>query len=80
MKQPFVSTVAFLFCCAVIGSVGLFGYTRYKVAQTQNAEFRAEMQSQASAQQRVSLGTHMPPQLPDNARSAEGSSTPKPVQ
>jgi len=80
MNKSFVSAVGFLFCCVVIGAVGLFGYTRYKAAQSENAEFRAEMQSQAIARQPVASSTHVPPQMPDLPHSAEGSITPKPVQ
>ena len=81
MKPRFVSTVAVLFCCAIIAIVGLFGYSRYKAAQVENAAFGAQLQNPAQDQQ-ATLGTRMPEQLPPRAGSAaaEATASPRPAQ
>jgi len=70
MKQTFVSAVALLFCGAVIGFVGLFGFTRYRAAQARNAEFQVQLRNAAAPEVPGALGAHMPAQLPSKARSA----------
>jgi hypothetical protein len=78
MKPKFVSLIAVLFCGAVFLVVGLFGYSKYKAAQTANAVFRQQLQS--GSQQGV-LGAHMPEELPDvGSEAADQSTTPQPAQ
>jgi hypothetical protein len=76
MKPQFVSAAAMLFCCAIVMVVGLFGYSRYKAAQSANAAFGAQLQSAGQDQQAV-LGTHMPEQLPPRGNPEEASPTPQ---
>ena len=81
MKPRFVSAAAILICCAIFVIVGLFGYSRYKKAESDNAAFGAQLQSAGKDQQGV-LGTHMPGQLPprENTGEEEGSPSPQPEQ
>jgi len=80
MKSRFVSAVAVLFCCAVFVIVGLFGYSRYRSAQAENAAFRMQLLNAERDQQAV-LGTHLPAELPPRATSAGGvSASPRPAQ
>jgi hypothetical protein len=64
-----------LFCCAIIAIVGLFGYSRYEAAQSENAAFRAKLQS--SQDQQAVIGTRMPGELPGREGPAEGSPSPQ---
>jgi hypothetical protein len=76
MKQNLVSAAAVLICCAILGAVGVFGYSRYKAAQVENAAFRAQLQNGTQDPQAL-LGTHMPGQLPPGPNpSGEASPTP----
>lgn len=68
MKPQFVSAIAMLFCCAIFAIVGFFAYTRYEAAQTENAAFRAQLQS--TPQDGQVLGTRMPGQLPAHETTA----------
>jgi hypothetical protein len=81
MKRPLVSAVAVLFCCAILGTVGLFGWSRYKAAQMENAAFRAQLQGPGLDNQ-AAVAAHMPDQLPPRATSAGGNATssPQPAQ
>jgi predicted negative regulator of RcsB-dependent stress response len=65
MKARFVSAVAMLICCAICAIVIVFGYSRYKASQAQDAAFSAQLRSQKD--QPAALATHMPEQLPRNA-------------
>jgi hypothetical protein len=76
MKQRLVSAVAMLFCAAILMIVAVFGYSRYKESQVQNAEFREQLQEGAQNPQ-GSLGAHMPAQLP--TQIGEGEATPTPA-
>jgi predicted negative regulator of RcsB-dependent stress response len=71
MKSNIVSAAAVLICCAILGAVGIFGYSRYKAAQVENAAFRAQLQTGTQDPQAL-LGTRTP--LP----GAEASATPAP--
>jgi hypothetical protein len=75
MKSRFVSAAAALFCCAVLATVGLYGYAKYKAAQAANAAFRAQLQVGAQGQNGV-LGTRMPDQLPSRGSTVAASATP----
>jgi predicted negative regulator of RcsB-dependent stress response len=75
MKKRFVSAIAVLICCVIIAIVGIFGYSRYKAQQVENAAFRAQLQQGAQDQQSL-LSTHMPEQLPPRANSADGAASP----
>ena len=77
MKPGFVSTVAVLFCFAVIGIVGVFGYSRYKAAQASNAAFGQQLQQPG---QPLQLGAHMPDQLPTHlAAPGPAAASPHPA-
>jgi len=73
--------IAVLFCGGVFLVVGIFGYSRYKAAQTANAAFREQLQSGA---QQGALGAHMPEELPAHVGSetgdGTGATTPQPAQ
>jgi hypothetical protein len=43
IKQPVVTTVAVLFCGAVVLSVGVFSFVQYKSARERNAAFQAQL-------------------------------------
>jgi hypothetical protein len=77
MKPRFVSAVAVLFCCAVVGIVGLFGYWRYRKAEEANAAFRMQL---IYGTQGPPMGAHMPGQLPPRATNANAGATPQPAQ
>ena len=76
MKPQFVSAVATLFCCAILAIVGLFGYSRYKAAQTENAAFRAQLLNPGDSS--VPLGAHMPGQLQSRQVPAPAVPVPSP--
>jgi hypothetical protein len=63
MKPKFVSLIAVLFCAAIFLVVGMFGYWRYKVAQSANAAYQQQLQSGA---QQGALGVHLPGEPPDH--------------
>ena len=69
-----------MFCCLVLVLVGLFGYSRYEAAQSANAAFRAQLQT--NQDQQATLGTRMPGQLParGNPEGDGASPTPQPGQ
>jgi type II secretory pathway pseudopilin PulG len=81
MKPNFAAAAAVLICCAILAIVALFGYSRYKAAQSENAAFRAQLQVGAQNQQNL-LGTHMPAQLSaaENAPPPDATPTPPPAQ
>jgi len=81
MKPRFVSAVAVLFCVAILAIVGLFGYSRYKAAEAQNAAFSQQLQHPVQDNQ-APIGAHMPEQLPARATTAAGnaSASPQPAQ
>jgi type II secretory pathway component PulJ len=76
MKPTFVSALAMLFCCAIFAIVALFGYSRYKAAQSANEAFRAQLQS--AQDQQAALATHMPGRLPARGNPAGGGASPSP--
>jgi len=79
MKTRFVSAAAILICCAIFAIVSAFGYSRYKHAQVENAEFRAEL-FKAGQDPRTVLATHMPESLSARAAAAAAASaSPRPV-
>jgi hypothetical protein len=69
MKSRFVSAAALLICCAILAAVILFGYSRYKAAQEENAAFGAKLGVPAP-DATGPLATQMPQQLPPRATSA----------
>jgi hypothetical protein len=75
MKPRFVSAVAMLFCCAVFMIVGLFGYWRYRAAQSENAAFGKQLLN-SGADSPASIGTVMPAQLPARANPGGGEPSP----
>ena len=80
MKPGIVSAVAVLFCCAVVAIVGAFGYSRYKAAQAENAQFeQQQLQKEAQGQKQL-FDAHMPDQLPPRASSAGAVASPAPQQ
>jgi predicted negative regulator of RcsB-dependent stress response len=77
MKQRLVSAVAVIFCGAVLAMVALFGYSRYKAAQSVDAAYQAQLQN--GAQQASDVGAaHMPAQLPSSPSAPDASATPRP--
>jgi len=81
MKPRFVSAVAVLICGTICAIVAFFAYSRYTAAQAENAAFRDQLRT-STTNQDVTLGTHMPPQLPPRATSSEdaGGPSPSPAQ
>jgi hypothetical protein len=79
MKPRFVSAMAVLFCCAILLFVCLFGYSRYKAAQTANEAFRAQLVRNAQDQQ-GGIAAHMPEEIPPRANSADGEAPASPDQ
>ncbi len=78
MKPGFVSAVAVLFCCAVVGLVAVFGYTRYRKAQAEDAAFRAQLIRDSMQNQQQSLGLRLPQQLPARGSTTGGYPTASP--
>ena len=71
MKPKLVSAIAVLICCAILTAVGVFGYTRYKAAQSANAAFSTQLQTGVQTQAGA-LGTRMPDELQSHPVAGEG--------
>ena len=75
MKPRFVTAVAILFCLGIFAIVAIFGYSRYKASQIDDARFQQQLQTGAANPQ-AGLAARMPQQLPPRTTNVDGETPP----
>jgi hypothetical protein len=76
MNPRLASFLAIAFCVFVFAVVALFGYTRYRVAQRENAAFQRQIIQEE--QRPTELKARMPSQLGTHASSVSAGSAATP--